>query len=184
MLAIAPCPRLLGEGSYFSEESMRERNPLLFQEAVGKVIEERPPTCLSEAILHRYAEDRLAQRVQEAERHREMTTPEEEEEEEEEETEEERGDRDGIEGHGRGEGCARDVDQGGGVTGDGDETADMCPEERAALTADFRRLMQERFLDGKDEDADYKTIDNDEALDADWIALEGQDAEDSYFDQD
>eukprot|EP00899_Mesostigma_viride_P027964 jgi/Mesvir1/8352/Mv12612-RA.1 len=57
-----------GRGSYFSEESMRERNPLLFQEAVGKVIEERPPTCLSEAILHRYARP-VGAAGPEAERH-------------------------------------------------------------------------------------------------------------------
>jgi hypothetical protein len=50
---------------------------------------------------------------------------------------------------------------------------------------DFRRLMRERFLEGKDEEhVDYRTIDSDAKLDDDWLGQVDRDVQEKYFDED
>ena len=46
------------------------------------------------------------------------------------------------------------------------------------------RLMQERFLTGGEADVDYGSIDSNSALDDDWLAEVGRDAEERYFEED
>ena len=57
--------------------------------------------------------------------------------------------------------------------------------ELADKMEDFTRVMQEKFLYGMDgEHVDYGRIDNDAALDDDWMPEITRDAEDKYFEED
>eukprot|EP00002_Diphylleia_rotans_P001929 TRINITY_DN11169_c0_g1_i1.p1 TRINITY_DN11169_c0_g1~~TRINITY_DN11169_c0_g1_i1.p1 ORF type:complete len:342 (+),score=106.77 TRINITY_DN11169_c0_g1_i1:50-1075(+) len=60
------------------------------------------------------------------------------------------------------------------------EEAEISQHERELLEAEFTRLMQISFLEGRDEGTDYELIDQDTRLDQ-TKELQ-QDAEDSYFD--
>ncbi len=48
--------------------------------------------------------------------------------------------------------------------------------------ADFRRVMKERFIDGKEKHFDYSKVDDDSDLDD--LETMGRDAEERYFDED
>ncbi|KAG2443090.1 hypothetical protein HYH02_009504 [Chlamydomonas schloesseri] len=75
--------------------------------------------------------------------------------------------------------------QAGATTGGGPGRRRPSPSQLAALRRDFMEEMQSRFLLGQDGAyVDYKSIDADASLDADWIEQESRDAEDRYFDED
>lgn len=59
-----------------------------------------------------------------------------------------------------------------------DDKVPITNEEKERLHREFSELMQNRFLDGKD-DFDYSVIDNNETYDN----IKDQDFEDSYFDE-
>jgi len=62
---------------------------------------------------------------------------------------------------------------------------DLPSVEMVELEMEFTRLMKERFLGGEDGAfVDYRQIDNDATLDAEWQREEDQDMEDRYFDED
>jgi len=57
--------------------------------------------------------------------------------------------------------------------------------ELADKMEDLTRVMQEKFLSGMDsEHVDYGRIDNDAALDDDWMPEITRDAEEKYFEED
>jgi hypothetical protein len=61
----------------------------------------------------------------------------------------------------------------------------LSPAELADKMEDFTRVMQEKFLSGMDsEHVDYALIDNDAALDDDWMPEITRDAEEKYFEED
>lgn len=61
----------------------------------------------------------------------------------------------------------------------------VSPGELADKMEDFTRVMQEKFLSGLDEEhVDYSRIDNDAALDDDWMPEITRDAEEKYFEED
>lgn len=61
----------------------------------------------------------------------------------------------------------------------------LCPAELADKMDDLTRVMQEKFLSGMDgEHVDYGRIDNDAALDDDWMPEITRDAEEKYFEED
>lgn len=61
----------------------------------------------------------------------------------------------------------------------------LSPAELADKMEDFTRVMQEKFLSGMDsEHVDYGRIDNDAALDDDWMPEITRDAEEKYFEED
>lgn len=72
----------------------------------------------------------------------------------------------------------------------GDETTSpdaqyLSPAELADKMDDLTRVMQEKFLSGMDsEHVDYGRIDNDAALDDDWMPEITRDAEEKYFEED
>ncbi|XP_060041981.1 coiled-coil domain-containing protein 97 isoform X2 [Erinaceus europaeus] len=139
---------LIQGGEYFSDEQMRFRAPLLYEQYIGQYLTEeelsartpapqqpRPgspstPACpLSDLLLQSYQERELQQRLLQ-QQEEEDACLEEEEEEEDSDEEDQRSDRDS-------------------------ETWIPDSEERLILREEFTSRMHQRFLDGKDGDFDY-----------------------------
>lgn len=162
-------------GEYFSEEQMRIREPLLYEQYIGQYLTdeevlERSQEAMSDGVqsepgapgggagglahllLNSYQERLIQNRLQE-EQEREEGAEEEEEEED-------------------------DDDDGGGQTKNWEPT----PEEKALLREEFISQMHHRFLDGKDQDFNYSEVD--ENPDYDNLDIVSRDAEDKYFDED
>uniref|UniRef100_A0A672ILP7 Coiled-coil domain containing 97 n=1 Tax=Salarias fasciatus TaxID=181472 RepID=A0A672ILP7_SALFA len=142
-------------GEYFSEEQMRMREPLLYEQYIGQYLTdeevlERSQEAMSDGtgglahlLLNSYQERLIQNRLQEQQEREEGAEEEEEEEEEED-----------------------------------DPTA----EEKALLREEFISQMHHRFLDGKDKDFNYSEVD--ENPDYDNLDIVSRDAEDKYFDED
>ncbi|XP_070779653.1 coiled-coil domain-containing protein 97 isoform X2 [Enoplosus armatus] len=162
------------EGQYFSEEQMRMREPLLYEQYIGQyltdeeVLERSQEAMQDDAqggpgapaggtgglahlLLNSYQERLIQARLQE-EQEREDGAQEEEEDEE---------DDDNA------------VQQ---------KEWEPNPEEKALLREEFISQMHQRFLDGKDKDFNYSEVD--ENPDYDNLDIVSRDAEDKYFDDD
>jgi len=143
---------------HFSEAAMKERNPLIHEQLVGRFMTEeekeegnRPDmtNCsLTNIILEHMDLNK--------ERDEKKRLKEEEDEEEFDTDEEESEDDNEEEGLGRQEGG------------------------REFLKQQFVKAAYQSFLEGKDEGVDYRNIDSDETLDD--LDVEQRDAEDRYFD--
>ncbi|KAM6905358.1 coiled-coil domain-containing protein 97 [Xenentodon cancila] len=163
------------EGHYFSDEQMRRREPLLYEQYIGQyltdeeILERSQEAMLEDAqinqgtsgggatgglahlLLNSYEERLIQDRLQE-EQEREDDAQEEEEED------------DGEEGF---------VQQ---------KEWEPSQEEKALLREEFLSQMHQRFLDGKDKDFNYSEVD--ENPDYDNLDIVNRDAEDKYFDED
>ncbi|KAF3700430.1 Coiled-coil domain-containing protein 97 [Channa argus] len=157
------------EGQYFSEEQMRMREPLLYEQYIGQYLTdeellERSQEAmldgaqsgpgeqtggLAHLLLNSYQERLIQNRLQE-EQDREEGAREEEEEE----------DDDGVQ----------------------QKEWEPNAEEKAMLREEFISQMHQRFLDGKDKDFNYSEVD--ENPDYDNLDIVSRDAEDQYFDDD
>uniref|UniRef100_A0A8C4X227 WD repeat domain 43 n=1 Tax=Eptatretus burgeri TaxID=7764 RepID=A0A8C4X227_EPTBU len=173
---------LVNEGDYFSERNMRERDPLLFQQYVGRFLSDEQlaaitrsgqdgqPAFLSDVLLDTYQEVEIRQRLkQQQDEESGMMEMEEEDEEE--------------EGNGHG---TEDCFKKGVLWGEmGMTRRATChtpsTEELALLHEELVSQMHQRFLDGKDEDFDYSTVDNGSRYDN--LDIEAQDEEERYFDK-
>ncbi|XP_068435092.1 coiled-coil domain-containing protein 97 [Clinocottus analis] len=164
---------LQSEGEYFSEEQMRIREPLLYEQYIGQyltddeVLERSQEAMQDQAhggpgapaaatgglanlLLNSYQERLIQKRLQE-EQDREDGAREEEE----------------------------DDDDGYSVQ---QKQWEPTPEEKALLREEFVSQMHQRFLDGKDKDFNYSEVD--ENPDYDNLDIVSRDAEDKYFDED
>ncbi|TSK31312.1 Coiled-coil domain-containing protein 97 [Bagarius yarrelli] len=151
---------LQNEGQYFSEEQMRFREPLLYEQYIGQYLSEeeiihrsqeamqKGPTGLSDLLINCYQEKVLQNRLQQ-EQNREDCAEQEEEEDDEEPTQT-----------------------------DWEPTA----EEKALLREEFLSRMHQSFLEGKDKDFNYSEVD--ENPDYDNLDILNRDAEEKYFDED
>ncbi|XP_005806117.1 coiled-coil domain-containing protein 97 [Xiphophorus maculatus] len=158
------------DGEYFSEEQMRMREPLLYEQYIGQfltdeeVLERSQEAMLDGAqegqggggscglanlLLNSYQERLIQNRLQE-EQDREDGAQEEDEDD----------DEDGVQQRGW------------------EPTA----EEKALLREEFISRMHQRFLDGKDKDFNYSEVDDNP--DYDNLDIVSRDAEDKYFDED
>ncbi|KAM9844142.1 coiled-coil domain-containing protein 97 [Aulostomus maculatus] len=157
------------EGEYFSEEQMRMREPLLYEQYIGQyltdeeVLERSQEAMLDGApgapgggtgglanlLLNSYQERLIQSRLQE-EQEREECAEEEEEEDEDNRVQE--------------------------------KPWEPTSEEKALLREEFISQMHQRFLDGKDKDFNYSEVD--ENPDYDNLDIVSRDAEEKYFDED
>ncbi|XP_071886126.1 coiled-coil domain-containing protein 97 [Anas platyrhynchos] len=155
--------QLIAAGEYFSEEEMRAREPLLYEQYIGRYrgAEDPPPITSGPphappqggappgtppgltALLLRSVEEAAVQRRLRRQRLQDGDSEEEEEEEEAE--------------HG---------------------VPDAA--ERALLREEFTSRMHQRFLDGQDGDFDYSQVDENPELDN--LDIVSRDAEERYFD--
>lgn len=152
------CMKELMKTDYFSEEEMRQRNPLLFQRYVGQYMSEEEVAeldggqtsdmTLSSFILQRMRLDERRERER-RQQEREEEVEEEEDSSSEEETEEE-------------------------------TEEEVTEEEKKEMKRQFLQAMQLSFLGGKDTGFDYSSVDQDERYDS--LETQQQDGEDAYFD--
>ncbi|XP_039543776.1 coiled-coil domain-containing protein 97 isoform X2 [Pimephales promelas] len=149
------------EGQYFSEEQMRVRDPLLYEQYIGQYLSEEDilqrseaamrnngPGGLADLLINSYQEKLIQNRLEEQEEREQCAV----EESDEEECEEPR-------------------------------PAEWEPttEEKAMLREEFLSQMHQRFLDGKD-DFNYSEVDGNP--DFDNLDIVSHDAEERYFDDD
>lgn len=165
---------LIQGGEYFSDEQMRFRAPLLYEQYIGQYLTQeelsaRTPTAqppkpgspgtpacpLSDLLLQSYQERELQQRLLQQQEEEEACLEEEEEEEDSDE-EDQRPDKDS-------------------------EAWVPDSEERLILREEFTSRMHQRFLDGKDGDFDYSTVDDNP--DFDNLDIVTRDEEERYFDE-
>ncbi|XP_016064724.1 PREDICTED: coiled-coil domain-containing protein 97 [Miniopterus natalensis] len=164
---------LIQEGEYFSDEQMRFRAPLLYEQYIGQYLTQEElsartpaqqppkpgspgtPACpLSDLLLQSYQERELQQRLLQQQEEEEACLEEEEEEE--------------------------DSDKEDQSPGRDSETWVPDSEERLILREEFTSRMHQRFLDGKDGDFDYSTVDDNP--DFDNLDIVARDEEERYFD--
>ncbi|XP_056609293.1 coiled-coil domain-containing protein 97 [Triplophysa dalaica] len=148
------------EGQYFSEEQMRVRDPLLYEQYIGQYLSEEEiferseesmrngPKGLADLLINSYQEKLIQNRLEE-EQEREQCAEEESDEE--------------------------DCDQPRQAEWEPNE------DEKAMLREEFLSQMHQRFLDGKD-DFNYSEVD--ENPDYDNLDILSRDAEERYFDDD
>lgn len=164
---------LIQGGEYFSDEQMRLRAPLLYEQYIGQYLTQEElsarapiqppkpgapgtPACpLSDLLLQSYQERELQQRLLQQQEEEEACLEEEDEEEDSDEEDQQSG---------------RDSDA-------------WVPdsEERLILREEFTSRMHQRFLDGKDGDFDYSTVDDNPDLDN--LDIVARDEEERYFDE-
>ncbi|KAM3308626.1 coiled-coil domain-containing protein 97 [Capsicum chacoense] len=204
--------KLLSDGQYFSEDAMREREPYLHHEYLGKFQDPsgrsmaRPGERWSETLMRQSEEAALVKKIRDEQQRRGVAQSDwvgfdaqelenmQEEEEEEEETEEEEEEEDEEE---------QDKDEKDMSTNrqeahpNNPDASDDTPSERRrpammdSLSTEemqerldqFAYIMQEKFLLGED-GLDYSKIDEDETLDDHWMKEANYDAEEKYFDDD
>ncbi|CAE6214720.1 unnamed protein product [Arabidopsis arenosa] len=196
--------KLVSEGQYFSEDAMRDREPYLHHEYVGKFQDvmgrnmARPGERWSETLMRRAEEAVLVTRIREEQQRlgvaesdwignekMEESEEEEQEEEEEEESEEDEEAKNPTEASSslgvvtNSNGTLHDREQ------NNKATTVLPPEEMQDMMDQFTSIMQQKFLSGEDhQHLDYTKIDNDETLDDHWLREIGLDAEDKYFGED
>ncbi|XP_072286746.1 coiled-coil domain-containing protein 97 [Pyxicephalus adspersus] len=167
----AALQQLISAGEYFSDEEMRQRDPLMYEHYVGQYQSEeeimsqnRRDLCqassLSDVLLNS-CQEQIIQRKLEVQRELEENCEEEEEDSEEEEEEEE-----------------KEKEEGSDLQAD--EVVDS--EERALMREEFLSRMYQSFLDGKDKNFDYSEVDDNP--DFDNLDIVTQDEEERYFDDD
>ena len=171
---------LMNSSSYFSEEEMHNRNPLLYEHYIGQYLSEEERQALdgsdssdmtlSGMIMKRMEMDRrseLLSRQQKAETGKivdsdSSSSGEEEEEEEEEDDEDKKASEENL-----------------GMKLSSDPVT--AGQEKQMLREEFLKAMQLRFLTGEEKDFDYSKVDSDEQYDS--IDARQRDEEDDYFDK-
>ncbi|XP_051845209.1 coiled-coil domain-containing protein 97 isoform X1 [Antechinus flavipes] len=166
----AALQELIRGGEYFSDEQMRARDPLLYEQYIGQYLSEEelaarspktlaPDGCpLADLLLQSYQEGVLQRRLLQQQEEEDACLEEDEDEEEEDEEEEEN--------------C-----------GPGQEEEVWVPdsEEKVILREEFTSRMHQRFLDGKDGDFDYSKVDDNPEFDN--LDIVTRDEEERYFDE-
>ena len=155
---------MMEKTNYFSEEEMRQRNPLLFDYYIGQYMSEEEMAMLdsgdsdmrlSSHIMRKMQLDEMREKLQ-RQTEREQEQMEEEDTSTEEEEEEEEGE------------MMEEV------------KAQISESEKRNLRQEFLQTMQLSFLRGEDKMFDYSKVDSDERYDS--ISILQQDHEDAYFD--
>ncbi|XVF10942.1 hypothetical protein REPUB_Repub07fG0226800 [Reevesia pubescens] len=194
--------KLVCDGHYFSEDAMREREPYLHHEYLGRFQDlsgrsmARPGERWSETLLRRCEEARLVAKIREEQQRLGVdqkdwvgneSNPQLQEDEEEEEEEEEEDEDETKKENGGDHGKEMLLDHPGDENGASSEQHEEAPsaEEMQDRMDQFTYIMQQKFLSGEDhEHLDYLKIDDDETLDDHWLREANHDAEEKYFAED
>ncbi|XP_003222952.2 coiled-coil domain-containing protein 97 [Anolis carolinensis] len=164
----AALQQLIKGGEYFSDEQMRSRDPLLYEQYIGQYLSDEElqvlgsckleTACsLSGVLMDSYQEQVIQQRLLVQQEQEEACEEEEEEEDTDDEDKEDKA-------------SAPDKDE-------------WVPDqdEKILLREEFTSRMYQRFLDGKDQDFDYSEVD--ENPDFDNLDIVSRDEEERYFDR-
>ncbi|KAM7340080.1 hypothetical protein ACRRTK_000695 [Alexandromys fortis] len=163
--------KLIQGGEYFSDEQMRFRAPLLYEQYIGQYLTQEelsartpapqvprtgspsmPAYPLSDLLFQSYQERELQQKLLRQQEEEDACFEEEEDSDE----EDQRSDKDS-------------------------ESWVPDSEERLILREEFTSRMHQRFLDGKDGGFDYSTVDDNP--DFDNLDIVARDEEERYFDE-
>lgn len=153
------CLKELMETEYFSEEEMRQRNPLLFHYYIGQYMSEEELASLDSGTSDMALSSHIMRKMRQderRERERRQREREKEQEEEEDTSSEEE----------------QEMEEG---------STEVTEIEKSRLKQEFLRVMQLSFLRGEDKEFDYSTVDGNERYDS--IEMQQQDSEDAYFDE-
>ncbi|KAH9519593.1 Coiled-coil domain-containing protein 97 [Bulinus truncatus] len=164
---------LMEGGEYFSEDEMKWRDPLLFEQMIGQyeddsVKEEKIEQEVDKSDL-RFSTILLKHMDNQTNKQYFELLKEKEEEQEEESDE----DSD--------ENSSYSYTEKTKQLGD-EKESETTENEKAYLKTEFLRIMQERFLSGEDSDFDYSKVDSNTDYDA--LDIVNNDAEEKYFDAD
>ncbi|XP_071689385.1 uncharacterized protein [Rutidosis leptorrhynchoides] len=190
--------KLTHDGKFFSEDAMRDREPYLHHEFVGKFQDQsgrrmsRPGEKWSETLLRRAEEALLMEKIRSEQQRLGVDErdwvgnegPQEEQEEEEEEEEEEDEDEGDVNVNGRMHQHKAVADE--GTIDDApvrsSDAATLSAEEMQDRMDQFTHVMQQKFLAGEDhQHFNYSSIDEDVTLDDHWMKEANHDAEEKYF---
>lgn len=175
--------RLKQEGSYFSEVEMMKRNPLLYEQLVGRYLsedekKERDKVNTNKTSFVKILMEGIERDESEAKRMKQ--------EEEEDDAMEEEDDDDGAKnGESEDEASAPYIPWGEIMDGKSkvrkvQNVPLITAAERNLLRDEFVTTMYENFLEGKDSDFDYKRVDTNQQYDN--IEVLANDAQEKYFD--
>lgn len=173
--------QLMDKATYFSEEEMHQRNPLLFDFYIGQYLtdeekqkDEKVYTdmSLSSMILRQMEQDRTAELLK-SQRIGEINQLPEEESDEEEPSSISGSKQDSYRRRRGGKQIS------GAMKLDSDPA--VADREKCMLRQEFLAVMQASFLEGKDEGFDYSKIDSDEQYDS--LDMQERDDQDGYFDE-
>ncbi|KAL8263716.1 hypothetical protein R6Q59_021846 [Mikania micrantha] len=171
--------KLMFDGKFFSEDSMRDREPYLHHEFVGKFQDQsgrqmsRPGERWSETLLRRAEEAFLVEKIRQEQQRlgvdeRDWAGNERQEEEEEDD------DDDDVEDVNHDKGILVNEQSMEGTRVSADELRDRMEQ--------FTHVMQQKFLAGEDHEYfNYSSIDDDVTLDDHWVREATYDAEEKYF---
>ena len=164
---------LMDSSSYFSEEEMRNRNPLLYEHYIGQYLSEEERQLLDNNITSDMTLSGMILKKMELDRRSELLSRQQEVEagqivesdssdsSESEDNEDE-----------------REMEENLGMKLSADPIA-AC-REKEMLKEEFLKAMQLRFLNGEERDFDYSKVDSNEKYDS--IDARQRDEEDDYFD--
>ena len=164
---------LMDSSSYFSEEEMRNRNPLLYEHYIGQYLSEEERQLLDNNITSDMTLSGMILKKMELDRRSELLSRQQEVEagqivesdssdsSESEDSEDE-----------------RETEENLGMKLSADPIT-AC-REKEMLKEEFLKAMQLRFLNGKERDFDYSKVDSNEKYDS--IDARQRDEEDDYFD--
>ncbi|KAH7549705.1 hypothetical protein JRO89_XS13G0069300 [Xanthoceras sorbifolium] len=178
--------KLIGDGHYFSEDAMREREPYLHHEYVGKFQDlsersmARPGERWSETLIRRAEEAILVAKIREEQQRLGVD------------------EREWVVASGPVRSTEmfpvdsqmlldHSVANNGAQSTTAEHYQGAAPsaEETEDSMEQFTHIMQQKFLSGEDhQHFDYSKIDNDETLDDHWLREVSQDAEEKYFAED
>lgn len=189
--------KLIDGGEYFSEDEMKKRNPLMYEQLIGQYLtpqekEDKYKASTKQSrsyVVHLMGqiEDHyvncLKKKQQEDEDQEEMDTSDEEEIREAEFVPVKEKDNDDIE-----EFDTSDESEGGEAEADSQvrtkevkfQRRGVSDEEKDLLREEFVNNMYESFLEGNDDDFDYSVVDTNPEYEC--LAVRTQDEEEQYFD--
>ena len=161
------CIKELTEKSeYFSEEEMRDRNPLLYEHYIGQYLTQEEKDTLDSSKSEMSLSAMIMGKMN-IDRRRELLTR---------QQEQEAGQLEETDSSSEEEDISRRSEDSGGVT-----LPEIDTREKWMMRQEFLRAMQLSFLSGEDKDFDYGKVDANERYDP--MELRGQDEEDAYFDE-
>ncbi|XP_019885173.1 coiled-coil domain-containing protein 97 [Camponotus floridanus] len=180
---------LIEKGEYFSECEMMKRNPLLYEHLVGQYLTEEQKKTRDAIDTRANYIDILMETVERDKLQKRLESQKEEENEVREENDSDDDDEDDnsreisetnfnkqLNSH-WGENLNKIIDKGKHKKLSNNIISN---QEIQLLRQEFITNMYESFLDGKDRDFDYSTVDDNEAYDN--VELKNQDEEEKYFD--
>lgn len=163
---------LMNNSKYFSEEEMQQREPLLFEYYIGQFLSEEEALKIGENKSEMKLSSMIIKNMEVDKRMELLRRQKREEADQLEESDSSSEEDEAMDSTERGKRHLAPMEL--------SVTPETATRERLMLRREFLSVVQARFLEGKDEDFDYSTVDHNEQYDS--LNLRERDIEDDYFD--